>query len=551
MPNTLFISYSRKQQDKAIQLDNIKLMQFYWWMDYRIVGTVDWWKNICEAVEESYCLVALMSKTYTESVYCMGELEYALKLNKPILCLMPEPDVEYPKALSDKQVQYINVYDWDVNRVLHIILEGMHRVERDYNERVYHRDLSHRPYLRPPVPTPPTKSASDEDREIVAKVHNAQNVPAPRINVGAAIIKATQALDEEGYEKVIDLLEPVRPHAKEDDGAIIHDLMREARLGQEYAQIKVLVQSSRMRGRGCERYKAFRQTYLDYPDTANLTHLCEPVGTQRAVSSVSKPRVIDILPKPFAWCEIPAGKVTLEEGGYIPKGGQTFDVPAFAIAKYPVTNAQYAKFIKAGGYQEKRWWTDEGWEALTQGIAWDSSSSSFKPTGKVWTEPRYWTDKNFNGAEQPIVGISWYEAVAFCTWLRELSGENVTLSTEQQWQRAAQGDDGRDYPWGNTFDKTCCNSNVDQSGIGKTTPVRQYEGKGDSPFKVVDMSGNVFEWCLTDYKSGSHLVDGTDVRVLRGGSWDFSDAAFFRCDSRNRGDPLNGYDDFGFRVSRS
>ncbi|HEX2621205.1 MAG TPA: toll/interleukin-1 receptor domain-containing protein, partial [Phototrophicaceae bacterium] len=92
MSNTLFISYSRKQHNQAIQLDNIKLKQFYWWMDYRIVATADWWNALCEAIEESYCVVALLSKNYVESVYCMGELQYALKINKPILSLMLEPN---------------------------------------------------------------------------------------------------------------------------------------------------------------------------------------------------------------------------------------------------------------------------------------------------------------------------------------------------------------------------------------------------------------------------------------------------------------------------
>jgi formylglycine-generating enzyme required for sulfatase activity len=522
MPNTLFISYSRKQQDKAIQLDNIKLMQFYWWMDYRIVGTVDWWKNICEAVEESYCLIALMSKTYTQSVYCMGELEYALKLNKPVLCLMLEPDVEYPAALNDKRIQYINLYEWDVNRVIQIILEGMLRVERDYNERTYHRDFSHRPYLRPAVPTPPAQSASDEDREIVAKVHTAQHSPAPKIRVGEAIIKATQALDEDDYERVIELLEPVRPHAKEDDQADIQDLLRQARLGQEYAQIKTLVQSTRMRGRGCERYKAFRQTYYEYPDSDRLHALCG-----------LKPRVTDILPPPFAWCEIPAGKVTLEAGGYVPKGGQTFDVPAFAIAKYPVTNAQYAKFIQAGGYHEKRWWTDAGWDARE---------------ANQWTEPRYWTNSNLNGVEQPVVGVSWYEAAAFCNWLRELTGENVMLPTEQGWQRAAQGDDNRTYPWGDEWDPARCNSAGRR--IGKTTPVRTYEGQGDSPYGVVDMAGNVWEWCLTAYESGGQSLNGTDVRVLRGGSWNSTDYDM-RAAIRFRNFPVVQYNGIGFRCVRS
>src|SRR5690606_32128020 len=132
---------------------------------------------------------------------------------------------------------------------------------------------------------------------------------------------------------------------------------------------------------------------------------------------------------------------TLEEGGYVPEGGQTFDVPAFAIAKYPITNAQYAKFIAAGGYNQRKWWTDAGWQARELGLTWDG-----KPTGKAWTQPRFWQDSEWNGAEFPVVGVSWYESVAFCLWLSEASSENIALPTEQQWQFAAQGSDGRVYP---------------------------------------------------------------------------------------------------------
>ena len=114
------------------------------------------------------------------------------------------------------------------------------------------------------------------------------------------------------------------------------------------------------------------------------------------------------------------------------------------------------------------------------------------------------------------MGVSWYEAVAFCNWLSGTTGENITLPTEQQWQRAAQGDTNWAYPYGPKFDENRCNSNTQG-----TTPVTQYEGKakGDSPFGVTDMNGNVWEWCLTKYESGERDMDGTDVRVLRGGSW--------------------------------
>jgi hypothetical protein len=144
--------------------------------------------------------------------------------------------------------------------------------------------------------------------------------------------------------------------------------------------------------------------------------------------------VTDILPAPFAWVNIPAGTVKL----ITERGSQTFSVPAFAIARYPVTNAQYTRFVDARGYETQRWWTDAGWQARKE---------------ESWTEPRFWRDTKWNGMEYPVVGVSWFEAVAFCRWLREVTDdETVVLPTEQQWQRAAQGDDERIYPWGNDWD---------------------------------------------------------------------------------------------------
>ncbi|PJF38452.1 MAG: hypothetical protein CUN54_10835, partial [Phototrophicales bacterium] len=94
------------------------------------------------------------------------------------------------------------------------------------------------------------------------------------------------------------------------------------------------------------------------------------------------PHVLTVLPPPFEWCAIPAGEVTLVENNYddsyIKKGeSQTFPVAAFAMAKYPVTNAQYRVFWEAGGYDERKWWTDEGWKEREK---------------NSWTQPRYWDD---------------------------------------------------------------------------------------------------------------------------------------------------------------
>jgi len=285
---------------------------------------------------------------------------------------------------------------------------------------------------------------------------------------------------------------------------------------------------------GCEvPFRLRRRQRVDFTrdHAAAMSELLEALGieTSRA-QQAARPRVVDLLPPPFEWIDIPAGRVELEGG----RGA--FDVPAFMIAKYPITNAQYGMFMKAGGYREQRWWTAAGWQVREEG---------------GWTEPRFWTNSNFNGAEQPVVGVSWYEAVAFCQWLSEVSGEPVMLPTEQQWQRAAQDDDGRTYPWGNDWDGARCNNSVSPFKSDRTTPVRQYERRGDSPFGVVDMAGNVWEWCLTVYASDSTSLEGTASRVLRGGSWyDFS-TDNFRVSYRPRGSPGDWTFNYGFRCARS
>jgi hypothetical protein len=241
--------------------------------------------------------------------------------------------------------------------------------------------------------------------------------------------------------------------------------------------------------------------------------------------SPARKRSIDILPAPFAWIDIPGSP------------GKAWKGAPFKIAKYPITNAQFRVFVDAGGYNVSRWWTEAGWAQREQ---------------EDWTEPRFWGDRKWNGEEQPIVGVSWFEAVAFCQWLSQATGECITLPSEDQWQSAAQGDDGREYPWGNEWDCGRCNNSTSPCKNLATTPVRTYEGKGDSPFGVVDMAGNVLEWCLTDYNNRINDVDIlAEGRVLRGGSWNFINAGYFRAAYRIWDDPENWYYDYvGFRCAR-
>jgi formylglycine-generating enzyme required for sulfatase activity len=244
---------------------------------------------------------------------------------------------------------------------------------------------------------------------------------------------------------------------------------------------------------------------------------------------------LDLMPQPFAWVDIPAGKVILTDtGGYLKKD-TTFDIPAFKIAKYPTTNAQFDIFINhADGYKNPQWW-------------------DFSDNAKKWrvenTQPQY---QRFDENHHPRENITWYESVAFCRWLSAITDEKIMLPTEQQWQRAAQGDDRRDYPWGSEWYKSRCNNSVkNMIGMGSansTTPVTEYEGKGDSPYGVVDMSGNVWEWCSTSYHKGENNLQWTDIRVLKGGSWSITLRRGFLASFRFKDNPSNWAYDVGFRL---
>ncbi|MEO0562576.1 MAG: SUMF1/EgtB/PvdO family nonheme iron enzyme [Chloroflexota bacterium] len=246
------------------------------------------------------------------------------------------------------------------------------------------------------------------------------------------------------------------------------------------------------------------------------------------------------LPSPFKWIEIPGSRGTMQTNHHAIE--LAIPTQRYWIAKYPITNTQFMQFIHANGYNTEEWWTAAGWQQRTH---YD------------WTEPRFWQDDTWNLADHPVVGVSWYEAIAYCRWLDNQSMEprpvasghcRIVLPTEQQWQYAAQGADGRHYPWGNQWNSAMCNNNVNRQGVEKTTPVTQFKGKSDSPFGVIDMAGNAWEWCLTEYSSGNNRVDGVEARVIRGGGWLNNEPDDFYCAERVKMDPTQRTNYRGFRI---
>ncbi len=246
--------------------------------------------------------------------------------------------------------------------------------------------------------------------------------------------------------------------------------------------------------------------------------------------------------------EVPEGKFL-----YGPKKKVMEIKRRFWIGKYAVTNAQFARFVQAGGYQTRGFWSENGW-------AWRTGKYDERTLESVerdWLDhrptisrnaPYFWHNIELGNPIFPVVGVSWYEAEAYCNWLAKNvvavpPGYTVRLPTDIEWERAARGENGREYPWGEEFEKEAANtwdSDPNGSGLGGTTAVCTFP-QGISPVGAWDMSGNVWEWTASWYDEDSRY------RVVRGGSWIgyqwFARAAF--C---NWSIPLMFNDDLGFRV---
>jgi formylglycine-generating enzyme required for sulfatase activity len=157
-----------------------------------------------------------------------------------------------------------------------------------------------------------------------------------------------------------------------------------------------------------------------------------------------------------------------------------------------------------------------------------------------------------------VVYISWDDAVVYCRWLAKTTKKPYRLPTEAEWEKAARGTDGRIYPWGNKWDAKRCNTSED--GPGKTTPVGAYPA-GASPYGLLDMTGNVWEWCATKWGKlypydatedewGDDYLKAGGYRVVRGGSF-YGNQYFARCAVRYGDRPGDGVDLRGFRVAVS
>jgi len=253
-----------------------------------------------------------------------------------------------------------------------------------------------------------------------------------------------------------------------------------------------------------ERLKMVLREGEKFPDNEWLldrfVHLTE--------STVISEKNIDTT-KGYKQTFLPGDMVRITKGVFLfgdDKVKKTIDYDYY-IDVFPITNRQYKEFLD------------------------ENKAERLPYLEESWAEGK---------SDQPVVLVSYLDAEEFCKWRSQKEGKKYRLPTEEEWEKAARGTDGREYPWGNFFDKEYCNSV--ESGVGETTEINRYSNI-TSPYGCYDMAGNVWEWTSSCYESTAHY------KILRGGSYcDTKGAA--RCYHRGWGAPSNNNKNIGFRCLR-
>jgi len=242
------------------------------------------------------------------------------------------------------------------------------------------------------------------------------------------------------------------------------------------------------------------------------------------------------------WVTIPAGsflmgaqKKNRSEPNYDPEAQERespvheVELKAYQLGRYPVTVEDYQRFMEDDGYQNERWWKAGGFGQRSEPGRWEEQSEH---------------------PNRPVVGVSWYEAAAYCAWA------GVRLPTEAEWERAARGTEGWEYPWGHEPPDPS-RANYRETKVGRPSPVGLFP-LGATPEGIQDLAGNVWEWIADWYapdyygKSPRENPQGPrrgEGRVVRGGCW-FVGSRVLRAAYRYWDVPEDRYDVQSFRCAR-
>jgi formylglycine-generating enzyme required for sulfatase activity len=521
-----FISYSRKNKEFVEKLVAKLQNRCTLWWDQRLTPAEIWWSTILDEIERCDCFVLILTQAYTASVFCLTELEYAQKLGKPILSVVPDRTVKFPPGMGHSQAAFIEGFS--VSEAFGEIIAGISGLKSDQ-------------YIRPdgtvPRPPEPTPTGQVQLTDLYADAAEAEAA-------------GNDSLAERFYEQVTKLADGVLHQlASERLAALQQARSRRA----NYENILRLAANPKTLNHAVDLWTVYVYKYGNEYDPQGFAwdvrfNRGSPTAPIYVASLGPEIQILSFTP---GLREPQAGDWRIHEHDvsqvYVPTGsfmmgsndGYSAEEPLHTITitnpfwldLTPVTNEAYEQFINDGGYQTETWWTPGGWQWV----------QDYRIVGPFNTPP-------FADPKQPRVGVAWFAAYGYAKW------RGGRLPTEAEWEWAARGPENRIYPWGNSFDAKLGIYNENSKGKSATVG-KGIRTAGASWVGALDMSGNVWEWCSSLHKPYPYKEDdgresisnASDPRVARSGSW-LGNQGDARAACRNLNNPAEGSMNIGFRV---
>ncbi|MBN8593218.1 MAG: SUMF1/EgtB/PvdO family nonheme iron enzyme [Anaerolineae bacterium] len=553
----LFISYRTLNFDKVdaivTPLRALKLPdgnpRFHIWQDRDKENGIrpgqDWWEAIVDAIIACDVFVFMMSADSVNSINCQAELHYARKRNRPVLPIVLRDEFIYdpikgnyslaywenvPPLLDEFRTQFL--FDKGASTINEVVVacEAFARQPQSWRD------------IEAPRPADPRPTSEASNHSITLYDEACDYAWREQFDIAERL-----------FQKLVNRNDP---HFSEDAHGWIVIL-------RAYQQLVTFDNLKSTRHKVAPLWTAYQQQFpkpfiegifdpkgfhgrfggISAVGTPSVGASAAPIPTTPAIVREATPppepaagtRMTDAHGIPMVY--VPAGKFLMGS-----PAGEGFDDErpqheqiiraGFWLDLTPVTNQAYARFVEAGGYQKADYWTRAGWKWLR----------AKKVTGPA-------DDNNFTAPQQPRVGVSWFEAWAYAQW------RDGRLPTEAEWEWAARGPENRAYPWGNAFDASVVI--YDKNSGGKTAAVGEaVRQSGASWVGVLDLSGNVWEWCSSLYQpypfdaqdGREDSLDGSNRRALRGGSWHVAQI-YARAAYRNSSSPDYRYGTLGFRVA--
>ncbi len=467
----LYLSYAQSDAPYCMELVECLHGIHEIWYDQRQTFDDRWRQEILRRLNWCDAFLYLLSAESLTSRKCQDEWRFAKEVACCVLALHTEAGIVVPSEFEQHTVLDLSQGLNPANQ--RMLLNRLLETERHLQAKTAE------PWKATPAP------------------NHARNAPAsgsPLLqiggNAGEVLAEGIKALNRGEYDSAMHLLQQAQESGPASPYVDVPSLLAQTQANlqedtsrklaeQLYPPIRELVRSPYHRDLGCQAFASFQRDFPHY-DPDQLAAACAP--------------------SPLAhlhWRNISEGETVIRQGDRRVK----YWLEAYRISRYPITHAQFQSFIEAdGGYRAERWW-------------------QFSEEARSWHQNQpHPVDARFPCENHPREQVSWFEAVAFCAWLSELLQFEVRLPSEAQWQRAAQGDDERNYPWGSQFQARRCN--CAEANHQQTTAVAAHP-QGASPFAVEDLVGNVWEWCEDEAPPLTEeiLLNPPTRRLLRGGSF--------------------------------